>query len=242
MNGNQSIGVIIEARLTSSRLPRKHLLLANQTAILSTMIRRLKLLDKIDKIILAIPSGIENNELRSIAEIEKIECYEGSEKNVMHRVLHAAKAFEIDIICEITGDCPIIDLSLVDESLDYFLENEFDYVNNGRTGLPDGMGCQIFRTKTLEKSFALASSNEHYEHVTLHIRENPEIFSTFYLPTKQEYIYPKLRLTLDYEEDYLLIKKIIEEFTDKNLQFSLADILSFLRKNDFDISSEKNKV
>lgn len=79
--------------------------------------------------------------------------------------------------------------------------------------------CQIFRTKTLEKSFALASSNEHYEHVTLHIRENPEIFSTFYLPTTQEYFYPKLRLTLDYEKDYLLIKKLLKSLPTKICSF-----------------------
>jgi spore coat polysaccharide biosynthesis protein SpsF len=225
------IGIIVEARLTSSRLPEKHLLLAAGEPILKHMLDRLKKLNGIEQIILAIPDNDENMRLAELGDAEGVDVFRGSEQNVMKRVLQAAQEFELDAVCEITGDCPIIDINLTQKAIDFFLENNYDYISNGRTGLPDGMGCQIFRTYSLEQSFASTTKNEHLEHVTLHIKENPHLFSQYLLPTDREIYNPDLRLTLDNEEDYFLIRNLIEHFHPENPLFSLPEILKYLNLN-----------
>ncbi len=223
-----NLGIIVEARLTSSRLPEKHLLLAAGKPILKHMLGRLKNVKGITRIILAIPDNDENHRLAELGAAEGVDVFRGSEHNVMKRVLEAAQHFELDAVCEITGDCPIIDVNLIQKAINFFVENNFEYISNGRTGLPDGMGCQIFMTNSLERSFASTTNHEHLEHVTLHIKENPHIFSQHLLPTEPENFHPELRLTLDDEKDYFLIKEIIEHFYPENPHFSLSEIFKYL--------------
>ena len=228
MNSSESIGIIIEARLTSSRLPKKHLLEVLNKPILSYLIDRLKIIQPKYKIILAIPESENNLELEKIASELGILCFKGSENNVMQRVLHAAEYYDIDIVCEITGDCPLIDPALVSDAITFFLENNFEYISSGRTGIPDGMGVQIFLTNTLRRSYELAFEAAHFEHVTLHINENPDLFRIHYLETADNLKRSDLRLTLDTEVDFKLLGEIIEHFLPEKPFFNLVEILDYL--------------
>jgi spore coat polysaccharide biosynthesis protein SpsF len=228
MNSSESIGIIIEARLTSSRLPKKHLLEVLNKPILSYLIDRLKIIQPKYKIILAIPESENNLELEKIASELGILCFKGSENNVMQRVLHAAEYYDIDIVCEITGDCPLIDPALVSDAITFFLENNFEYISSGRTGIPDGMGVQIFLTNTLRRSYELAFEADHFEHVTLHINENPDLFRIHYLETADNLKRSDLRLTLDTEDDFKLLGEIIEHFLPEKPFFNLVEILDYL--------------
>jgi len=228
MNSSESIGIIIEARLTSSRLPKKHLLEVLNKPILSYLIDRLKIIQPKYKIILAIPESENNLELEKIATELGILCFKGSENNVMQRVLHAAEYYDIDIVCEITGDCPLIDPALVSDAITFFLENNFEYISSGRTGIPDGMGVQIFLTNTLRRSYELAFEAAHFEHVTLHINENPDLFRIHYLETADNLKRSDLRLTLDTEVDFKLLGEIIEHFLPEKPFFNLVEILDYL--------------
>jgi spore coat polysaccharide biosynthesis protein SpsF len=228
MNSSESIGIIIEARLTSSRLPKKHLLEVLNKPILSYLIDRLKIIQPKYKIILAIPESENNLELEKMASELGILCFKGSENNVMQRVLHAAEYYDIDIVCEITGDCPLIDPALVSDAITFFLENNFEYISSGRTGIPDGMGVQIFLTNTLRRSYELAFEAAHFEHVTLHINENPDLFRIHYLETADNLKRSDLRLTLDTEVDFKLLGEIIEHFLPEKPFFNLVEILDYL--------------
>jgi spore coat polysaccharide biosynthesis protein SpsF len=228
MNSSKSIGLIIEARLTSNRLPKKHLLEVLNKPILTYLIDRLKSIEPKNKIILAIPESEKNLELEKIASELGILCFKGSEENVMQRVLQAAEYFNLDIVCEITGDCPLIDPTLVSEAIAFFLENNFEYISSGRTGIPDGMGVQIFLTSALRRSFKLAKKLSHFEHVTSHINENPDLFRIHYLKTVDNLRRPDLRLTLDTEVDFLLLSDIIEHFLPEKPFFTLSEILDYL--------------
>lgn len=228
MNSSKSIGIIIEARLTSNRLPRKHLLEVLNKPILTYLIDRLKSIEPTNKIILAIPDSEANIELEKIASESGILCFKGSEENVMQRVLQAAEYFNLDIICEITGDCPLIDPILVSEAIAFFLENNFEYMSSGRTGIPDGMGVQIFLTSALRRSFKLATKLSHFEHVTSHINENPDLFRIHYMKTADNLRRPNLRLTLDTEIDFQLLCNIIKHFLPEKPFFTLVEILDYL--------------
>ena len=221
--------------MTSSRLPGKVLMEINKKPVLWYLIRRLKKIKKINNIILATTTNKEDDELVNLAKKNKIKFYRGSEHDVMQRVLFAARKFKTDIIVSITGDCPIIDYNLVSQCLNSFLKNNVDYLSNSNIrSYPDGMDVQVYNYQALRKSYSLTRSMVDKEHVTLHIRKNPNKFKILNLVAPSELHYPNLGLTLDYYQDFILIKKLINFFNKKkNYYFTCEDILKIYKKNKF---------
>jgi len=216
--------------MTSSRLPGKHLLEVNGRPVIGHLVNRLKAVPSIDQIVIAMTIRSNDDPLEVYVKSLGVEVFRGDEDDVMGRVLNAAQANAADIICEVTGDCPIIDPILIEQAIKTYQVNQVAYVNNGR-GLPDGMGCQVFATKDLALSESLTRAPLDREHVTLHIRNNPEIFPAIYIPPLAPYRWPELAVTLDEKTDYIFLKKIIEHFEYKNPLFSCLDVIELLEQN-----------
>lgn len=224
-------GIIIAARSNSKRLPNKHFLKVLKKPIIEIMIKRLKLINPKIKIIIATTKKKEDLKFVKLAERLCINIYRGDEKNVTKRILECAKKLKLKYICEITGDCPIIDIKLVEQNLKTFLNNvnNVDIVLNG-VGLPNGMGCQVYKTSALNKSFKLIKKKDEYEHVTLCMRRNTNIFRQVNISPLTEYTFPDLAVTLDEYQDFLLIKKIIEHFfKKKKMLFDCRDVINFVK-------------
>ena len=220
----------IEARMTSSRLPGKVMLKVLNKPILSFLVNRLKTLTNIDEIVLATTTNLTDDILEDFAKGNLIHCYRGSENNVLDRIINAGIQTKADIIVEITGDCPIIDPSIVDQTLKLFINNNVDYVSNNHIrSYPDGMDVQVYKLQTLINSSKLTNNKLDQEHVTLFIRNHPELFSKINLIAPIDLYWPELALTLDEESDFLLLKNIIEYFNGSN--FSCYDTIKFLKKN-----------
>ncbi|MBD1141566.1 glycosyltransferase family protein [Pelagibacterales bacterium SAG-MED32] len=217
--------------MTSSRLPGKPILKVNGVTMLDHLINRLKNVDIIDEIVVATTENSDDDVLVKIAKEAEVAFYRGEEHNVTGRVIKAARHHDAKTVVQITGDCPIIDHNLVDQVIRVFLNNNSDFVSIGNVrSYPDGMDVSVFELSTLMKSYEMTSNEKHREHVTLHIRENPEIFSHINIMAPKKMFWPELGLTLDENKDYLLIKKIIENFSDNPL-FSCEDAIDFLRKH-----------
>ena len=224
-----SVGCIIQARSDSKRLPGKILYKINNITILEILINRLRKL-RIKKLIVATTKKKIDDKIEKISLKNKISIFRGDEKNVLKRYYYCAKKNKIKTIIRITSDCPLIDIKYVRKLLRFFLKNKYDYVSNINNFLPDGMSCEIFNYKSLEKSFFEAKKKFDKEHVTPYIWKNPQIFKIFNLKIKKK---PKIRarLTLDYIEDFNLIEIIVKKFYKKNKYFSLSRIENFLYKN-----------
>lgn len=221
----------IEARMTSSRLPGKPLLKACGLTMLEHLVHRLKSVPSIDAIVLATTINAADDQLVEVAENLKVHVFRGDEDNVMQRVIDAATSVDADVVVEITGDCPIIDPEIVEQTIRMFQVHDVDYVSNCLVrSYPDGMDTQVFRVATLKRSAAMTDSPLDREHVTLHIRSHPELFSQIHLVAPPEISWPELGLTLDESTDYQLLKKIIEHFYEHNRLFSCLDVVRFLRQ------------
>lgn len=235
----EKVGVIVEARMTSSRFPGKHLKMVNNDPILALLLKRLRTIKNVDQVILATTTNNSDNVLVEMANNLGIKTYRGDEFDVLKRVVKAAQYYNLDIICEVTGDCPLIDLDLVENLIaNRLLNPNIDYLNNGKAGLPDGMGCQVFSTTALVKSEILTSDPFDREHVTTHIKKNPKLFNILYLVPQKKHQLPHLRFTLDYYEDYIFIKKIFEEIhgvinLDKIIELTARDLPWVKAFNDF---------
>jgi len=221
----------IEARMTSSRLPGKVLLTAAGRTMLEHQINRLLSVPSLDGIVIATTTNRADDELEKLSIKLGIECYRGSESDVMTRVIEAAENVGADVVVAITGDCPIIDTQIVEQTIRVFVANNADYVSNGHIrSYPDGMDTQVLWLETLKRSAEMTNDPLDHEHVTLHIRNHPEIFSHIHLVAPPDLHWPELGLTLDEPRDYDLLKKIIEYFETSNPLFGCGDVIKLLRK------------
>ena len=232
---------IIEARMNSKRLPGKVLLPAQKISMLEHLVERLKTIKIIDQIVVATTVNSKDDEIVELCQKKEINFFRGSEEDVMGRVICAAEKYFADLIVEITADCPLIDPDIVDQIISIFLANKVDYVSNAIIrSYPDGMDTQVFSLKTLKTSYEMVNSDLEKEHVTLHIRNNPNLFSHINVIAPKNIYYPELGLTLDEKDDYILIKKIIDNLYPKDNFFSCLDIINYLNENKILLEINKN--
>lgn len=220
----------IEARMASTRLPGKVMLCAAGTPMLGHVVRRLQAVTSLDAIVLATTDDPRDDVLAEFAASAGIDCFRGSDTDVMGRVIGAARSADAELVVEITADCPILDPGIVEQLVRMYHANDADYVSNTHVrSFPDGMDAQVFRLATLERSAAMTSAPLDREHVTLHIRNHPEPFPALHLVAPPEQHWPELGLTLDEPADYELLERIIEHFGDENPLFTCLDVVRLLR-------------
>ena len=224
--------IIIEARTSSRRLPKKTLMKICGLSTIELMIERVKRVKNINKIILATTNKKCDIELVEIAKKQGIDFFCGSENDVLSRVLKAAQKFSVDVIISLQGDSVLIDPKCVDEALSFFLNNKFDYVSSALSNtFPIGMETQVFKRSVLEKVAKLTKNPVDREHVTLFIYKNPQIFKISGIKALKKFRRPELNLVLDEKKDFELIKIIFENLYFSNPSFSLSDIIFFLDNN-----------
>ena len=164
-----NIILIIQARQGSTRLPRKMLLdLAGKTVI-ERVIERVKKVNKLNKIILAIPNTNENEELAKIAYKHGIECFKGSENDLIDRFYKAAVKYKADLILRVPGDNPLPDPKEYDKLIEFHSNSKFDFTSNiinfMDNGYPDGIGVEIFTFESLKFIWKNINNEFYREHV-----------------------------------------------------------------------------
>jgi spore coat polysaccharide biosynthesis protein SpsF len=200
--------------------------------MLQHLVERLRAVPSLNEIVLATTTNTTDDVLVAFAEEQCVRVFRGSEEDVMARVIGAAESVGADIVVEITGDCPVIDPDIVEQTIRMFRHHDADYVSNAHVrSYPDGMDTQVFLLDTLKRSAAMTDDPLDHEHVTLHIRNHPEIFRKIHLVAPPSLWWPDLGLTLDEEADYRLLTKIIETLAPVNPQFGCHDILALLRQH-----------
>ena len=225
-----NINISIEARMTSSRLPGKVLKLIHNKPNLEIMIERIKKAKLVNNIVVATTTNETDEPIVKWCIENNIDYFRGSEENVYERVLNAHQAFGSDIIVELTGDCPLLDATLIDEAIEIFLNNSYNYVSNGlKTTYPIGTGVQVYSLETL-KSVSQNRKIEYQdkEHVTPYIYTSGK-YNIFNIEAPSDLAMPELSITLDTIEDFQLIETICKHFN--NFDFSLKEIIEFVKSN-----------
>ncbi|RKQ92349.1 spore coat polysaccharide biosynthesis protein SpsF [Solirubrobacter pauli] len=218
----------IEARMTSSRLPGKVLLPAAGKPLLEHMIERLRRVPELDEVVIATTEDASSEPLQELADRLGVGCFRGSEDDVLARVLGAAQAYDAELIVETTGDCPLIDPATVSRVIERFHATGVDYCsNNLERTFPRGMDTQAFPTAVLAEVATLTQDPHDREHVSLYIYEHPERYSLETVRFERPET-GALRLTVDTEEDYELVRTIFDELYPANPAFGLTEILALL--------------
>ncbi|MBI5937889.1 MAG: glycosyltransferase family protein [Betaproteobacteria bacterium] len=220
---------IIEARMTSTRLPGKVVMPILGRPTLELLIERLQRAQCLDGIVVATTTNATDDVLEALAAKLGVECFRGSEDDVLSRVLGAAQASNTELIVEITGDCPLVDPAIVDQLIGIYRANSYDYVSNTlKRTYPRGLDVQVFSASTLGEVARLTDDPVDHEHVSLYIYEHPERFRLYNLESGLSEKYWDLRLTVDTPEDFALIRDIYERLYPVNPTFAMKDVLLLL--------------
>lgn len=213
----------------SSRLPGKVMMpLHGQRTALECMLERSGQATLIDMVVVATTELAADDCIADWLAEKEIPFVRGSEQDVLSRYWLAAQTFAEpgDTIVRLTSDCPVIDPRVIDRVVGAYKEGGFDFVSNSIEpySYPDGMDVEVFSYELLERTQREAVLPSHREHVTFYMYQTG-LFSVRYVQSAENLT--MYRLTLDYPEDYELLKAVYSHFAPRS-DFSLEEIIDFL--------------
>jgi spore coat polysaccharide biosynthesis protein SpsF len=226
--------IVVQARMSSSRLPGKVMLPLLGKSLLFRMIERLRMSRHQAQLVIATTGEKEDDIIEKEAAMIGVPCYRGSLTNLLDRHYHAAKLYDADIVLKIPSDCPLIDPRIIDQVLDFYFDapGRYDYVSNLHPAtFPDGNDVEIMTMACLEKTWKEAARPLELEHTTPYIWENPHLFRIANVTWNSGNDYSMThRFTIDYPADYEFIKRVFEELYASKNDFSCEDIIHLLEK------------
>jgi len=221
--------IIIQARMTSTRLPGKVLKQVLGKSLLEFQLERLKAVPNANGLVVATTTNTTDQPIVDLCQTLQVPVYRGSETDVLTRYYEAASFHQADIVVRVTSDCPLIDPDIVAEVIGFYQthRDQYDYVSNtlDRT-YPRGLDVEVFSFNALEQAYREATQADEREHVTPYIYRHPEQFKIYQM--KQAEDHANERWTVDTPEDFELIKRILEVLYSTNIHFRQADVLALL--------------
>lgn len=219
---------IIQARLSSSRLPGKVLLPVGDAPMLARVIARVRQARLIDEIVVATTSDISDEPIMQYCQEEGVACFRGDLYDVLDRYYQAAKAFEAEVVVRITADCPMIAPEEIDRVVQVFVESGADFAANRlpppfeRT-TPIGMDCEVCSFEALQQAWQEAEKPYQREHVMPYLYDTPGKFKVRI--ADMEPSMGHLRFTVDTPADLVLANEVYDAFGGRD-DFSLAELLA----------------
>lgn len=222
-----SVIAMIQARMTSSRLPGKVLEPVLGEPMLWRMVERVHHARQIDRVVVIISREPSDDPLWRFCHNRSIDCFRGPLNDVLGRFWLAAQRYRPDHIVRLTADCPLIDPEVIDAVVAQHLADNNDYTSNClEYSLPDGLDVEVVSYTALERLAHSANRLSEREHVTLGIRHRGEGFQTgsWVARTKLS----GMRWTVDYPQDLEFVRQVFNGLYPNNPDFGLSDVLALL--------------
>jgi spore coat polysaccharide biosynthesis protein SpsF len=222
---------IIQARMSSSRLPGKVLQEAGGQPLLERMVERVQKATRIDETWIATTTDVSDDAIANFCETRHISCFRGNLLDVLDRYYQAALVCQPDIVVRLTGDCPFIDPELIDETIDALLREKADFACNRlpppftRT-YPIGLDVEVCTFKALEEAWENASEKHEREHVMPYLYEVPGRFKVVKLDYSSDF--GSLRWTVDAPQDLEFVRAIYAALQNRN-DFSWLEVLHLVQ-------------
>ncbi|REJ89908.1 MAG: hypothetical protein DWQ34_18310 [Planctomycetota bacterium] len=204
---------IVQARMSSLRLPGKVLLDVAGEPLLARVVHRVQRAALVDEVVVATSTESADDPIVELCQQRGWNCSRGSATDVLARYAQAAAEFQASVVVRITADCPIVDPELIDLALrEYHAGPPLDYVSTviEKSSVPGGTSVEVVSADTLHRLNITANAPEWREHVTLYIRHHPEKFRVKQLQFGPPYSGPELEV--DTQADLSLIRTLFEHF------------------------------
>jgi len=233
------VGIIVQARLGSKRLPQKIFKqLTPEHIVLEYLLKRLSNCHNYDCLVVATTKNLKDNVLAEWLDENNYLYYRGDEANCLKRYCETCNKFNIDIIVRITSDCPLVIPEIVDEMIGYYLNNrtEIDYLSNRQyTNFPEGLDTEIFSKRIIQEALRYAEKQEELEHINYFFLYRNQKYKIRYFNQNTGFDYSKYKLSIDTKSDLSRIQNLF--FQNKlKYNFSFIDLINVLT------NLEKNHV
>ncbi len=223
--------VILQARMTSTRLPGKVMSEVNGKPMIFWQIQRILQANKVGQLVVATSNDFSDDRLAHFLERSGIAVHRGQLHDVFARYLDVVNANPgYDIVVRLTGDCPLVMPNLMDTMINEFQEQQVDYYSNcNPPTYPDGLDIEIFTRAALIRLTEFQLTDQEREHVTLgfHNEKYGFLVANKSCPTD----YSSMRWTVDYQEDLVFIKRIYENFLSKETLFDFYEVIELLQQS-----------
>lgn len=224
------ITAIIQARMSSTRLPGKVLFSFSGNTLLGHIIDRILKAKSISKVVVATTNNQNDDKLVKWCETNAIQCFRGSEQNVLNRYYEAAAQFNAKHIARITSDDPFKDPEIIDAVADLYFSQNLDFAyNNKPPTFPEGLDAEIFSFVALARAEKNSVDSFEREHVTQFFYKNPIAFKQRNLTSPHDFSY--LRWTIDTERDFQMARKVYEKLYVPGQIFLTPQILSLIEEH-----------
>ena len=226
------LGIVIQARMGSKRLPGKVLKQFKNISPLKILVDKIKFIKLKNLIIVATTNQKKDKKIVNFCIDNKIKYFTGSDENVLERYYKCSKKFNIKNIVRLTADCPFLDLSLLKRMILLFKKKKYSYLSNAYPlpcKFPDGSDIEIFTFKALKDAYLNAKMPSEKEHVTNYIYKNKNN-KIKRIDLKKNY--SKFRYTIDNINDFKIFIEILKSFSyEKIIKLKYYQICKFLKKN-----------
>jgi spore coat polysaccharide biosynthesis protein SpsF len=221
---------ILQARMSSSRLPGKVMRLIQGRPMVAHQMERLQRSRRIDRLVLATSREPSDDPLAALCQREGWLCYRGDLNDVLARFKGAADAYgPADHIVRLTADCPLIDPVIVDQTIDFHLTQGADYTSNcveGHRTFPDGLDTEVMTRVALERAALEGAPGPDREHVTPYLYHNPGVFKIAAFTQSREL--GTLRWTVDTAADFEFADAVFGALLPDKPDFGQDDVLALL--------------
>ncbi len=201
------MGIFLQARLNSTRLPGKALLPLAGAPVVQHALRALRRIEAGVHAVLTEPGS--SRALEPLAAAEGFDLFAGPEEDVLERFCLAARHFRVGRVVRATGDNPLVSARQVQALLD--LHRAAGWQLSHFLGLPLGTGVEVVETEALEAANRASSDPFEHEHITTFVYRHPEQFRIGKPDCPEAWHFPEARVTLDTKEDYELLQKVFRD-------------------------------
>jgi spore coat polysaccharide biosynthesis protein SpsF len=232
---------IIQARMSSSRLPGKVLMPVMGKPLLGHMVERLHPSQRVDEIIVATSADSTDDAVARWCNSAGVRVARGSLDDVLGRYYHAALSVvpAPGTIVRLTGDCPLHHYAILDFAVEQFHQKDVDYFSNSfAPDFEDGFDVEVFTFVALEEAYRRATELCEREHVTPYIRRSPQ-FTRAFVKYRDGY---RHKLSVDSLDDFAVVSAIFEALYPQDPLFSIDDVIRLLRENPTLVELNKESV
>ena len=225
MGGSERIVAVVQARMSSRRLPGKVLTEVAGKPLLQYLCERLRRCTELQGIVLATSDMPSDDPVARFAASLDMHCYRGGLDDVATRMLMAAQAEGCAAFVRISGDSPLMDPAIVDRAVALYRHQQPDLVSNVlRRSFPKGQSVEVIAVSAMERAVVAMSTDDEREHVTPYFYAHPETFHIigFEAPTSRA----EMRLCVDTREDLDRFVDIIARLGEPHWRHDLAAVMA----------------
>ena len=227
--GRMPVGVVIQARMSSTRYPGKVLYGISGKPMLGYLLESLCYCKSKGHVVVATSNTKSDDPIEKFCSNMKVDCYRGSLDNVAQRFVEVIKAYKFSTFVRVSGDSPLLDYRLVDKALGIFQSGHFDLVTNTlKRTFPKGQSVEILDSATFVKAYNKMLAPDEQEHVTRYFYTHNNEFTIHNFESGKAY--GDIELSVNTPEDMRRIESIIHSMVKPHWEYNFEELLELMSR------------